>query len=343
MENWIKADTSYDDIVISSRVRLARNLKDFSFPNKLDTSKGKEVVRTIEEALNKSAYMQSNFQSVYIWDTDEITSTSLLEKHLISDKLILNRDKSALIRDKDEIISLMINEEDHLRLQCIVGGLNLQQAYNEVNKIDDFLEESLNFAYDEEFGYLTTCPTNVGTGLRASVMVHLPALTKSGAIDRLINMLGKMGMTIRGLFGEGSKGYGNIYQVSNQVTLGPTEGEIIENLLAVVDNIISEEKAARERYLKSYEYETKDNIMRALGILRYATIITAKEALNLFSYVRLGIEMGIIKDIDKRLINSLLVETLSSTMQLNAGIVMSEKERDIKRAEIIRTNLKDNS
>jgi protein arginine kinase len=340
MKNWIKADTSYDDIVLSSRVRLARNLKDFSFPNKLDVDKGREVVKNIEEALNKSAYMQSNFESVYMWDTDEITGTSLLEKHLISDKLFSNRDKSALIKDKNEIISIMINEEDHLRLQCIVGGLNLQEAYKEINKIDNFLEESLNFAYNEDLGYLTTCPTNVGTGLRASVMIHLPALTKSGAIDRLINMLGKMGMTIRGLFGEGSKGYGNIYQVSNQVTLGPTEEEIIENLLAVVDNIISEEKSARDRYFKAYEYETRDNIMRALGILRYATIITSKEALNLFSYVRLGIEMAIIKDIDKTLLNSLMVEILSSTMQLNAGTVMNEKERDIKRAEIIRSNLK---
>lgn len=340
MENWIKAETSREDIVISSRVRLARNLKNYSFPNKLDRDKGREVVKRVEEAFNKSAYIEENFKSFYMWDSDEITNKSFLERHLISDKLIINKEKAAFIKDNNETISIMINEEDHLRLQCIVGGLNLKEAYNEINKIDNLLEESLDFAYDKDLGYLTTCPTNVGTGLRASVMIHLPALTKSGAIDGMVNMLSKMGLTIRGLFGEGSKGYGNIYQISNQVTLGPSEEEIIDNLLAVINNIIGEEKLAREKYIKSYEYETKDSIMRSLGILRYALVITAKEALNLLSYVRLGTEMDIIKDIDKKKLNSLLVEILSATMQLNSGAVMNERERDIKRAEIIRNSFK---
>lgn len=340
MENWIKAETSREDIVISSRVRLARNLKNYSFPNKLDRDKGREVVKRVEEAFNKSAYIEENFKSVYMWNSDEITSKSFLERHLISDKLIINKEKAAFIKDNNETISIMINEEDHLRLQCIVGGLNLKEAYNEINKIDNLLEESLDFAYDKDLGYLTTCPTNVGTGLRASVMIHLPALTKSGAIDGMVNMLSKMGLTIRGLFGEGSKGYGNIYQISNQVTLGPSEEEIIDNLLAVINNIIGEEKLSREKYIKSYEYETKDSIMRSLGILRYALVITAKEALNLLSYVRLGTELDIIKDIDKKKLNSLLVEILSATMQLNAGAVMNERERDIKRAEIIRNSFK---
>jgi len=340
MENWIKAETSFEDIVISSRVRLARNLQNYSFPNKLDTHKGREVVAIVEEAFYKSAYMEENFESIYMWDNDDITNKSFLEKHLISDKLIANKDRATFIKDSNETISIMINEEDHLRLQCIVGGLNLKEAYKEINKIDNLLEESLDFAYDKDLGYLTTCPTNVGTGLRASVMVHLPALTKSGAIDGMINMLSKMGLTIRGLFGEGSKGHGNIYQISNQVTLGPSEEEIIDNLLAVINNIISEEKSAREKYMKSYEHETKDSIMRSLGILRYANVITSKEALNLLSYVRLGVEVGIIKDIDKKLLNSLMVDMLSSTMQLKLGLVMNEKERDIKRAEIIRNTLK---
>ncbi len=275
-----------------------------------------------------------------MWEGDDITNTSLIEKHIVSDKLLNNKDKSAFIKDDKELISIMINEEDHLRLQCIVGGLHLKEAYAEINKLDDLLEESLEISYDKDLGYLTTCPTNVGTGLRASVMIHLPALTKAGAIERLVNMLGKMGLTIRGLFGEGSKGYGDIYQVSNQVTLGPSEEEIIDNLLAIINNIIVEENLARERYMKSYEYETKDSIMRSLGILRYSQVISSKEALNLMSYVRLGVEMGIIKDIDKKVLNSLMVETLSSTMQLNEGHEMNEKERDIKRAEIIRNKFK---
>lgn len=340
MENWIKADTAYNDIVISSRIRLARNIKNYPFPNKLDINAGRELIKKIEEAFYKSSYTENNFKSVYMWEGDDITNTSLIEKHVVSDKLLNNKDKSAFIKDDKELISIMINEEDHLRLQCIVGGLHLKEAYAEINKLDDLLEESLEISYDKDLGYLTTCPTNVGTGLRASVMIHLPALTKAGAIERLVNMLGKMGLTIRGLFGEGSKGYGDIYQVSNQVTLGPSEEEIIDNLLAIINNIIVEENLARERYMKSYEYETKDSIMRSLGILRYSQVISSKEALNLMSYVRLGVEMGIIKDIDKKVLNSLMVETLSSTMQLNEGHEMNEKERDIKRAEIIRNKFK---
>jgi len=340
MENWISANTSYDDIVISSRVRLARNIKKFPFPSKLDIDKGRELVTLVENEFYKSSYFKSNYETIYMWESDDITNTSYLERHLISDRLIQNRNGSAFIKDKNELVSIMINEEDHLRLQCIVGGLNLKEAYAELNKIDDLLEETLDYAYDKDLGYLTTCPTNVGTGLRASVMIHLPALTKSGAIDRLVNMLGKMGMTLRGLFGEGSKGYGNIYQISNQVTLGPSEEEIIDSLLAIVNNIIIEEKSVRDRYLKSYEYETKDKIMRALGILKYSMVLTSKEALNLMSYIRLGIEMGIIKEVDKRLLNTLIVETLSATMQRNAGKKMNEKERDIVRAEILRNHLR---
>lgn len=340
MENWIKANTTFDDIVISSRVRLARNIQKYPFPNKIDINRGRELVTLIENEFYKSSYFKSNYETIYMWESDDLTSTSYLEKHLISDRLIQNRNGSAFIKDKNELVSIMINEEDHLRLQCIVGGLNLKEAYAELNKIDDLLEETLEYAYDKDLGYLTTCPTNVGTGLRASVMIHLPALTKSGAIDRLVNMLGKMGMTLRGLFGEGSKGYGNIYQISNQVTLGPSEEEIIDSLMAIVNNIITEEKSAREKYLKSYEYETKDKIMRALGILKYSMVLTSKEALNLMSYLRLGIEMGIINDIDKTLLNTLMVETLSATMQLNGGKKLNERERDILRAEIFRNHLR---
>ena len=178
---------------------------------------------------------------------DPVKMNSYFEKHLISEKLILNKDKSAFILDKDEIVSIMINEEDHLRMQYIVGGLNLKKAYEEVDKIDNLLEEKLEFVFDSNLGYLTACPTNAGTGLRASVMLHLPALNETKEIESVFNAVSKIGMTIRGLYGEGSKGYGNIFQISNQITLGPSEEEIINGLNAMVYQIIEKEKMAREK------------------------------------------------------------------------------------------------
>ncbi|GAA0123788.1 MAG: protein arginine kinase [Clostridium argentinense] len=339
MENWIKAHSENDDIVLSSRIRLARNIKGYPFPNKLSKEKAMEIVKKVESAFYTSSYINENFKTVDMNSIDPVKMNSYFEKHLISEKLILNKDKSAFILDKDEIVSIMINEEDHLRMQYIVGGLNLKKAYEEVDKIDNLLEEKLEFVFDSNLGYLTACPTNAGTGLRASVMLHLPALNETKEIESVFNAVSKIGMTIRGLYGEGSKGYGNIFQISNQITLGPSEEEIINGLNAMVYQIIEKEKMAREKLKSQYKYELEDRIMRSLGILKSAVLLNSKECMDLLSNVRFGIEMGIIDNIDKRMLNELMVETGAATLQLNANSTFDKRERDLNRARIVRNKL----
>jgi protein arginine kinase len=233
----------------------------------------------------------------------------------------------------------MLNEEDHIRLQCITSGFNLDETYDLANKLDNLLEEKLDYAFDEKLGYLTACPTNIGTGLRASVMLHLPALSMNNEMVRILNVVGQVGMTIRGLFGEGSKAEGDLYQISNQVTLGLSEEEIINNLKAVVAQIIDREQWSRQQLMKGYKYELQDKVYRSLGVLRSAVLLNSKECLNLISNVRMGVEMGIIKDVDVQVLNSLLVETQPATLQLISNVKLSEKDRDFNRAKLIRKKL----
>jgi protein arginine kinase len=247
MDNWINgAETSNDEIVISSRVRLARNLKKIPFTNRMDETAGRENVDRIEGAFYLNQDNREKFTTIRLWESSGNVSTSYFEKHLISPNLLKSYKKTAFLVDKDETMSIMINEEDHIRLQCITKGFNVREAYNEANKLDDMLEQYLDYAFDEKFGYLTACPTNLGTGMRASVMIHLPALTMNKEIDGLIKGLAQVGMTIRGLYGEGSNADSNIYQISNQVTLGVTEEEIITNLQAVVSQVVAQEIKSRE-------------------------------------------------------------------------------------------------
>lgn len=253
--------------------------------------------------------------------------------------MIDNSSKAAFILDDKETISIMINEEDHVRIQCITGGLNLEEVYDVSEKIDDLLEENLEYAFDEKLGYLTACPTNVGTGLRASVMLHLPSLSLNNQINGLLNALAQVGMTIRGLYGEGSKAIGNIYQISNQVTLGRSEEEILSNLKALVLQIINQEIISRENLMKKYKYELEDKIYRALGVLKSAVLLNSSECLKLLSDVRLGVEMGIIKDVNGITLNKLLVESQPATIQKIYGESLSNKDRDFNRAKFVREKL----
>ena len=275
-----------------------------------------------------------------MWNEDKTSQESFLEKHLVSHKLLANNGKSAFIVDKDETVSIMINEEDHLRLQCITSGLNLSEAYDMAVKLDDLLEENLDFAFNEKFGYITSCPTNIGTGLRASAMIHLPALAMNEEITGVFKALTQVGMTLRGLYGEGSQALGNFYQISNQVTLGLQEDEIINNLNAVLSKIINQEKISREQLSQKYKYELEDKIFRSLGLLKSAVLINNKECLYNLSNVRMGVEMGIIKDIDLKTLNILLVDTQPASLQKKLGVKLPEKERDLKRAQIVKEILK---
>ncbi|MBU5591708.1 protein arginine kinase [Clostridium sp. MSJ-4] len=336
MKNWISNSTDNNDMVLSSRVRFARNIKNFPFPHKLDEDRGKSLAKDIENTFYEIEEIKDEFNNVDLWEIGENQGRNYLEKHLISTNLLNSRNKSAFILSKDETISLMINEEDHIRLQCITAGFNIKEAYEVANKIDDALEARLDFAFDEKLGYLTACPTNLGTGMRVSAMLHLPALTMKDEINDALKALTQLGMTLRGLYGEGSKAEGNIYQVSNQITLGMKEEDILSNLEAVVAQLISQENRARDQLLGRYKYELEDKIYRSLGVLKNARILTSKEALDLLSNVRMGVEMSILKDIDKVKLNKLLVETQPATLQLVTGKELKAKDRDIERANLIR-------
>lgn len=336
MENWMSGVEKNEDIVISSRVRLARNIKDSNFPNSLSDIEGREIVSIIENNINKIQMESNTFKTIKLWEEDENEIGILFEKHLISPNLIKSKNKSALITNNDETLSIMVNEEDHLRLQAITKGLNIREAYKQVDRLDNLLDDKLEYCFNEEIGYLTACPTNLGTAMRASVMIHLPVLTMNKEIDGILKGLTQVGMTIRGLYGEGSEADGNIYQISNQVTLGLTEEEIIDNLEAVVTQITTQEIRAREFFRNKYQYEVLDKIYRSLGILRNAVILSEKECLELLSYVRMGVEMAIINDIDKKLLNSLLIITQPASIQKRVGRVLNERERNIERARLVR-------
>lgn len=336
MKNWIDNVDENNELVLSSRIRLARNLKLKPFPHKLSEEQSEEVIKEVENAFYASSHTKDQFKSIYLNNIGNNQARGYFEKHLISPQLINTKDKSAFIVNKDETISLMINEEDHIRLQCITSGFNVKEAYDVANKIDDMMEENLTYAFDEKLGYKTACPTNLGTGLRVSAMLHLPALTMNDEINGIFKALTQVGMTIRGLYGEGSKVEGNIYQVSNQITLGVNEGDIINNIEAVVAQLTSQEYRAREQFINKYKYELEDKIYRSLGILRTAVILSSKECLDLLSNVRMGIEMGLIKDMDRGFFNKLLIDTQPYSLQLNIGRELDAKERDIERATLVR-------
>lgn len=337
MKNWIE-NSDDKSIILSSRVRLARNIKDKSFPNRLSIDEGREIVKSVEEAFYTSDELKEEFETIHLWEKNDEENMSFLEKHLISSNLLNSKDKSAFICKKDGTVSIMINEEDHIRMQCIYGGMAIREAYEEINAIDDKLEEKLEVPFDERLGYITACPTNLGTGMRASVMIHLPALAANNQIQGIINALTQVGMTIRGLYGEGSKGYGNIYQISNQITLGVSEEDIINNIEAITSQLVNQELELREKMKAQYKSELEDKIWRSLGILKTARILTTQEALNLLSNVRMGKEMGIIEDAGIGM-NKILVDVQPATLQLSYGRELSPKERDIERARLVRESL----
>lgn len=341
MENWLSADGKDDDIVISSRIRLARNIKDIPFPDKLSDEKGKEIVEMINSSMLDLPEYNNKFETTKLWESDSLDNKAYFEKHLISYKLLSNHKKAAFISDKDETISIMLNEEDHIRIQCITSSLNLEEAYDTANNLDNLIESKVDYAYDEKLGYLTACPTNVGTGMRASVMMHLPALSISNEITDILKAVSQVGMTIRGLYGEGSKANGNLYQISNQITLGITEKDIMNNLNAVINQIINQENISRQKLMRNYSYEIEDRMHRALGILKSARLLDLSEGLNLISQVRLGVELGIIKDVDKKVLNSLLVNTQPAMLQKIFNTKLNEKDKNYYRAQLVREALEE--
>ena len=327
-----------NNVVISTRVRLARNLKDYPFPCKLNEQGMIEVDSKVRDALvSGNSAIAKDFQYIDFDNMSDTMKVSLVEKHLVSPEFISNTKGRALLLLNDGTVGIMLNEEDHIRLQVIKEGFCLDEAYDLADKIDTLLDERLNFAFDEKLGYLTQCPTNLGTGMRASVMLHLPALKKSGAMNMLAGNLNKLGLTIRGTYGEGSSSEGAIYQLSNQVSLGISEKSAIENLKNVTEQLVNQEVKQRETLMKSIE--TKDTVMRSLGILKSAYLMSHKEAVNLLSNVRFGICAGLIDNIKIEDINSLITEVQPATLMTQEGEQLTPKDRDICRAEYIRKKL----
>ncbi|MGM9937344.1 MAG: protein arginine kinase [Candidatus Ornithomonoglobus sp.] len=326
-----------DGIIISTRVRLARNLDKTPFPAALTDSKKAEVTKKLNASVFESnSTLAKDFESIDLDKLKRTEKVSLLEEHLISPQMVDGNGHTVLV-NKNKTMSIMFMEEDHIRLQVIMGGYCIDEAYDLADKVDDVLEESLTYAFDERYGYLTACPTNAGTALRASVMMHLPGLVMTGNIARVLQSVSGVGIAVRGLYGEGTNAEGCLYQISNQVTMGLTEKEIIDKLKAVVNKIADMEKQARDVLEKNHKPELEDKLFRSYGVLKYARSISSAEAKTMLSDVMLGQNMGIIKCDGKMTPIELMVKTAPSVIM--AGKELTPAERDRQRAELIRNNI----
>ncbi|TFD98499.1 protein arginine kinase [Jeotgalibacillus salarius] len=336
VSSWMNEDGPFSEIVLSTRIRLARNHNQYAFPTVFTKEEAEQTAQAVSAAVKETGYP---LEELKMKDLQGLEKRVLVEKHLISPNLAEDTSSSSVWLSDDEDISLMVNEEDHIRIQCLFPGLQLKEALRRALEIDDALEEHFDYAFDENFGYLTTCPTNVGTGLRASVMMHLPGLMMTHQMNRIIPAIGQFGLVARGIYGEGSEALGNIFQISNQTTLGKSEEDITEDLLHVVDQIIAQEKSAREALVKSSGIQLEDRVFRSYGTLRYSRVLESKEAAKCLSDVRLGIDLGFIENVSRSILNELMIFTQPGFLQQYAGGFLRPVERDIRRASLIRERL----
>lgn len=332
--SWYKGTGNESGIVLSTRVRLARNSADFPFPVRLGAKEKEQVCLTVKEALDGCEDGKLRYINMSSLTPSE--AVSLAEKHFISPEFAYDRDGRALVLSENEDVSIMLCEEDHVRIQVIFPGLALNEAYEKADKIDSLLEKKLNYAYKEPIGYLTQCPTNLGTGMRASVLLHLPALTGKGAMRRLSATVAKLGLTLRGSFGESNDGTGDIYQLSNQVTLGISESAALQNLSSIAMQIVTQEKQARALLVKDEDFI--DKIYRSWGILRSAYKLTAQELMSLISYVSVGACEGIIDVPCDRLITA-VIELQPASLSVAENKKLTQSQRDILRAQKVKEML----
>lgn len=339
MLNWYLQNGKESDVVVSSRIRLARNLSNFPFVTKQTKETRTKLEETVKEIVASLGY---GLKFVKLQDMDEITKMSLLEKHLVSPNFVMNKENTgAMLINDDENISVMINEEDHLRIQVMTSGLDIENLMNFSTELDEKIGKLLPYAYHEKYGFLTSCPTNVGTALRASVMVHLPGLEKTGNINKILEVINNFGMNIRGIYGEGSKVAANMYQISNKQTLGISEAEIVKNLKLITEKIIEQERLAR-KILARDSIELEDKVYRAYGILTNAKKISSEEARDLLSEVKLGTDLGIIQELTDLKVKKLELYTKPANLQKYLGKQIDSYERDIKRAEVIKQIIGEN-
>jgi protein arginine kinase len=333
MKYWINSEAAAGDIVLCSSIRLARNFKDLCFTDKLSLEEAKENVDKIYSILVEGV-LDNNLELIKLWKQDYNYSKAFVEKLLISNKLLDRREKGGVVLSNDNTVSVMINEEDNLVIKCISDGLNLKEEYQFADKLDDIVEDKVRYAFHPEYGYLTASPGNVGSGLKATVLVHLPLLTANEEIDKISKGLNEVGMSITGAYNEKNQVFGNLYFVSNKVTLGVKEEEIVNNLESVVLNIVNEEKKNREIVMAKYSSEVEDRVFRAEAILKNAKLLNSKEILDLVSNVRLGVELGIL-NMEKRILNSIMVLTRDSIIESKIGSNSTIRDKNIERARIV--------
>ncbi len=337
-DRWMEGRGPEAEIVISSRVRLARNVEDYPFPYLATDKQAAEIMELVSGSLPVG---EGEFTLIKVSDLSSLDRQVLVEKHLISPLLVKESRSSAVLLREEEGISIMINEEDHLRIQCLFSGLQLDKAWDMANKYDNKLEKKVNYAFHDEWGYLTSCPTNVGTGLRASVMVHLPALVLSNQINRILSAISQVGLAVRGFYGEGTEITGNLIQISNQITLGQSETEILQNLYGVTRQIIEQEQRARQKLLNENREQLADRSCRAYGILTNARLVSSEEAMGLLSDLRLGADLRLIENPPSyRVLNEMLVLSRPASLQKMTGKKLSAGDRDAARARFLRERLR---
>lgn len=331
MANWYLQNGKDSDVVISSRVRLARNLADFPFKDKAKQEDLEQILKIIKEIVPSIGY---GLKYIELRNIDNITKLTLIENHLISPEFATNKNGAILIND-EENICIMINEEDHIRIQVFSSGQELEELLNLAIEIDEKIDGLVTYATNEKYGYLTSCPTNVGTGLRASVMVHLPALTLIGNIEKVLNVVNNFGMNIRGVYGEGTQSKGNIYQISNNQSLGLIEKEIIKNIKTITEKVIEQERLAR-KYLTKRQIDLEDRVYRAYGILANAMKLSSEECRKLLSDVKLGTDLGIIKELDDMKVSKLETYTKPGNLQKYLAKELDAYDRDIERSKVVK-------
>jgi protein arginine kinase len=337
---WLRGSGPESDIVISSRIRLARNLAAFPFTNRASAYQKAEIEALMRDRIGKLE-LDPRLAYVNLPTLSTLDRQLLVERQLISRELASAEGPRGVALGHQETVSLMVNEEDHIRLQVMRSGFALDETWQEIDRVDDLLEQRVSYAFSDELGYLTACPTNVGTGMRASVMMHLPALEFTRQIEKVFRALQKINLAVRGLYGEGSRASGHFYQISNQVTLGKSETTILSEIQGVIPQIITYERQARSSWLRDNRQGLQDKISRAYGTLCSATMMTSEETMELLSFVRLGINLQLIEDLTIPTVNELFIHTQPAHLQKLMGATLDGEERNAARARYLRSRLRE--
>jgi protein arginine kinase len=336
---WLRGEGPHHQVVVSSRVRLARNLRHRAFPGWAKKTERTQVLELVKPHVEALPEMQDSFSEL-LQDLSALEKQVLVERHLISREHAAKGVGSAVVMNRKQTLSIMINEEDHLRMQVMHSGLDMEQAWEQINTMDDRLSERVDYAFHKKLGYLTACPTNVGTGMRVSVMLHLPALVITQQIEKVFRSLQKMGLAVRGLYGEGSQAMGDFYQISNQITLGRSEIDLVKQVGEVIPVIIDYERQARAFLVKESRKDLHDRVSRAYGILCTAQTISSEETLHLLSSVRMGVYLGLIQDLEIPTINKLFIHTQPAHLQKLRGAELPSADRNVERAMYLQTHLR---